>query len=402
MNILIMGACRPGHDLLKSRGHHVTLFIKNTEASHQDLSFGYHNFFVFDKDSDKQKYIDVAKALHQQEAFDRIFCFSDSLQEVGALIALSLDMWFPISLETFHKVNDKYLCRQTLQKSGLNTVLYKLVHNSNEIKQLIKKIDAPVIVKPLASTGSFGICRIENVQSVDSAVERKKYEFPVLAEAFVDGRELSVEYFSHQGHHYLLGIVDKLKDPVNFVEYGHIVPANVNEEQKQAIESYVIEILNAVGVQFGPSHTEIIINHDGIHFIETHTRMGGDRIDELLKHNTNLNLYELIIDQVLSQKIDLRGRFDDTQPIVHAAAYFLLPQDGWIGKISEIKNLELAQNSVNISRLMVLKGVGSKLSALESSADRLALAIAYGQTKEEAISSAENALKCLYFEVSGS
>ena len=65
-----------------------------------------------------------------------------------------------------------------------------------------------------------------------------------------------------------------------FIETGHIQPAyDLSSETEQELKKLVPRILDALGIQYGASHTEVKIDKTGkIKIIETGARMGGDCI----------------------------------------------------------------------------------------------------------------------------
>ena len=109
----------------------------------------------------------------------------------------------------------------------------------------------------------------------------------MIAEAVLSGNEFSVEAMSVDGRHEVVAITGKLTTGApEFVELGHWQPAELREDQREAVVTRTIEILDAIGHRIGPSHTEVMVDGLDVGLIETHTRFGGDQIWELTQLTT--------------------------------------------------------------------------------------------------------------------
>lgn len=190
----------------------------------------------------------------------------------------------------------KFAQRQALEKAGIAVPRYYQIESEVELS----KIDCqyPVIVKPVDSGGSQGICKVETsdklLEAYKYAVEYSRTQH-VIVEEFVDGREFSVEYISHNGHHYFLQITDKVTSGApRFVEMQHHQPADISNEVHAAIRSMVERALTALKITNSPSHTEIKLNSRGqLYIIETGARMGGDYItSDLVRLSTGYDFVE--------------------------------------------------------------------------------------------------------------
>jgi len=98
----------------------------------------------------------------------------------------------------------------------------------------------------------------------------------------------------------------------SWVELGHIVPAATSPRLAAQIQELIPRCLDALGITFGPSHTELIASASGIEIIETHTRCGGGSITDLLRESVGVDLIGMTVRQAL-------GRPADDQPLNPAA-----------------------------------------------------------------------------------
>lgn len=114
----------------------------------------------------------------------------------------------------------------------------------------------------------------------------------------MEGPEVSVETLSFDGHTHIIAITDKVTTgSPEFVEMGHSIPSQLSIDTKLQIEKVVIAAIKAVGINNGPSHTEIIITKDGPKVVELGARLGGDNITtHLVPFATGVDMVEACIE----------------------------------------------------------------------------------------------------------
>ena len=200
------------------------------------------------------------------------------------------------SEECLHLTESKFAQREALRKAGIPVPQYFQIENEAELDAI--KCHYPIIVKPVDSGGSQGICKVEKEEDLKRAftysVEFSKTHH-VIVEEYIDGREFSVEYISCKGKHYFLQITDKVTSGApRFVEMQHHQPADIPVDLKNRIKTMVENALVALKVENSASHTEIKLNSNGqLYIIETGARMGGDFISsDLVRLSTGYDFVD--------------------------------------------------------------------------------------------------------------
>ncbi len=283
--------------------------------------------------ADKDDVVEVCR----KENVDGIISFSlESALPTVAYVAKKLGL-VSNSEESIKLTQSKYAQRQALEKAGIPVPKYYLIENAEDLKKVQCRF--PVIVKPVDSGGSQGICKTEKaddlLKSYKYAVEYSRTS-KAIVEEFVDGREFSVEYISHQGKHYFLQITDKVTSGApRFVEMQHHQPADIPESVWNRIREMVEGALTALKIENSASHTEIKWNsNDELFIIETGARMGGDYISsDLVRLSTGYDFVEGAIKLAV-------GKFEEpTFPKpMHSGVFFyskLAPEVGDIIKQHE-------------------------------------------------------------------
>jgi biotin carboxylase len=242
--------------------------------------------------ADKDDVVDVCR----REKVDGIISFSlESALPTVSYVAKKLGL-VSNSEESIKLTQSKFAQRRALEKAGIPVPKYYLVESKADLDEVQCRF--PVIVKPVDSGGSQGICKVESPDELSEA-----YNYAIsysrtskaIVEEFVDGREFSVEYISHQGKHYFLQITDKVTSGApRFVEMQHHQPADIPLSVWSRIQQMVENALTALKIENSASHTEIKWNsNDELYIIETGARMGGDYISSnLVRLSTGYDFVE--------------------------------------------------------------------------------------------------------------
>lgn len=150
----------------------------------------------------------------------------------------------------------------------------------------------PLVIKPLALSGSRGVMRVEGqadfvagftrlrnlLHAIDVRSERDQAHDYVLIESFVPGREYAVEGVLTHGALQVFAIFDK-PDPLDgpfFEETIYVTPSRASEDTQRAITREIERAVRALGLWHGPVHAECRINDTGVFVLEVAPRpIGG-------------------------------------------------------------------------------------------------------------------------------
>lgn len=204
------------------------------------------------------------------------------------------------SYECLHLTQTKFSQRQAFERAGIPVPGYRLISDEAQLTDL--RLTFPVIVKPVDAGGSQGISKVDAPEQMPEAfriASKSSHSGDVIVEEYVDGREFSVEFISHEGHHYLVQITDKeTSGAPRFVEMSHHQPADLPADIWERIKNMVSKALTALHIENSVSHTEIKLNSRGeLYIIETGARMGGGHItSDLVRLSTGYDFVKGAID----------------------------------------------------------------------------------------------------------
>lgn len=296
-----------------------------------------------------------------------------------------------ISEDTALKATNKAFMRDALKEKGVPVPLYYRVRGIDEFKTAIKSIRESgykCIVKPADNSGSRGVDLLTESANLDEAY---KYTIEysrggeIVVEEYMEGPEVSVETLAVNGEVSVIQITDKMTTGAPyFVEMGHNQPSLLSEEIKKQIEQVAIAANKAIGIENGPSHTEIKVTNDGPKIVELGARLGGDCITtHLVPLSTGINMVENSILIALGEKPDLRPKWNKGSAIRYLS--------NSKGTIKDISGIDLAEGSPNIVQVSIVHGVGSHVDEIKSSVDRIGFVIAQAENATDAITCSEQA-----------
>lgn len=304
-----------------------------------------------------------------------------------------------ITVDTALKATNKAEMRKALQEKGVPIPKFFKVCNKDEYLEAVKMFNAPFIVKPIDSSGSRGIFEVIDITDEKLIEEAYKYsllyskEGDVLVEEYMDGPEVSVETVSLDGVCHVIQITDKLTTGApHYVEMGHSQPTRYNKVIARKIAEVAKAANKAIGIENGPSHTEIIVTADGPKIVELGARLGGDNIStHLVPFSTGVNIVECCIKIALGEKPDIEPKWNKGSAI----RYFKQCS----GVITSIEGIQKAEKINGVKQISIIHNVGETITDVIDSGSRIGFVIAQSDSADNAIRAAETAVKIIEVKV---
>lgn len=365
--LLILGAGQmqvPIIALAKQLGHYTIVADYDPKAP----GFEYADVKSTISTIDKEAVLELAKS----EQVDGILTTSDYPVRVVAYVSEKLGLP-SMSQKVAEVCTDKYQQRLLFKDHGINTPFFVQCDTNTDLTSFK---DFPYIVKPVDSSASRGVERVNTVEQLSKAVEIAcdlSRSGKAIVESFIGGKEFSVETLTQQGVTHIIQITEKLtrgEDKGYFVEDTHIEPARISEAEVESIRSEVLKAAKAVGVDNCPTHTEIKLWNGKPYIIEMACRLGGDYItSDLVPLSTGISMMENLIKLSLGETIDVEPKFQKW-----SCVQFLNEENYYRCKeFIETGDTHIRRSEVEKYRDGVIK----------SSLDRLGYIIFQSETKEE-------------------
>ncbi|MGW0673057.1 ATP-grasp domain-containing protein [Streptomyces sp. NPDC002746] len=360
---------------------------------------------VLREDAPVEEWVAAARFVHAVDPVDRLTNFTEKDTEKTAAIGLDLGLdWH--SADTVRAVADKYAMRRVLAEAGVGQVVAETVHDVEGVLKVAERTGYPLICKPVRGVASKGVTRIDGPADIPRALEwgaegAGDLDAPdLLVEQFLSGDEYSVECVSEDGEHLAVGVTRKISEHDHFVEVGHVVPAPLPDADDQRIRTTVTDMLTALGVRRGVTHTEVIVAADAVHIVETHLRPAGDEIPELWARVSGVDLIDVVARQAVGLKVldGLRATLAAPHDGPVAAAIWYACPDA-VGEIVEVTGEEEARALEGVVDVEVLREPGKRLKGVTGSFARGAHVCAVGTSQDEALRRAQEGVRKLSFTV---
>lgn len=388
-HILIIGGHEESFKLIEGLDFRLALFQNEDGISDFQRSMA-KNLEIFDY-TDSTESQRRAKILHSKEPLDAVLSFTEYGLTPAADITSALGIRGN-SPKAIYLTRDKFAMREALLGSTVGTTRFKKCRSLQEAKDFFMEVGGDVILKPATGSGSSGVHRVRNVDTLEDLWHSSQSEHsgPTIFEEYIDGPEYSAECLTRRGKHEVIAITEKITTGApRYVEVAHHMPAPLSADAAKEIESVVVRFLKLIDMTIGAAHVEIRRSSKGVRIIEGNTRAGGDFIWELVYRAMGVNL----IRETILDVLDL-----PTQRNKGAGAGSVTFFTYENVTVRSITGIEEAKKLPGIIRLHCSLKNGLHLGPLLSSDSRQGAMVAVGKDLTEARYSITKALSMIKIE----
>ncbi|MFD0277926.1 ATP-grasp domain-containing protein [Kitasatospora sp. NPDC127111] len=279
-----------------------------------------------------------AERAHGLLGFDGVLSSCDYYLPLVARVARRLGLPGPAP-EAVAAACRKDLTRRALAEAGVPGPAFALCADREQARAAARAIGFPLVVKPVDLCAGMLVREVSDERELALAL-RALEEFPVnargqrrapvvLLEELLTGPEVSVETVSAGGVAHVVGVTDKsVGGAPAFIETGHMFPAALAPADAAAAADTALAALAALGLDQVVAHTEIKLTPAGPRVVEVNPRPAGNRITELVRRVTGIDLAAACVDVAIGRRPDLTAR---PTGVASAAIAFLVPGEGQVG-----------------------------------------------------------------------
>jgi biotin carboxylase len=307
---------------------------------------------------------------------------------IAARIAARFNLPHPISSETAALAVSKHRQRARLEEAGVPQPRWRVATETSSLT-------VPCVVKPPDRQGQKGLTIVREESQLEQAVETAigaSRGAMALVEELVDGPEVTVNAFSSEGEFHPLTVTDRITaDPPAFgVALAHAWPSDYDVEGAIAVARAAAE---ALGVENGPTYTQVLLSSDGPKVMELAARLGGGHDAELCRAALGIDLNGLALCAALGEPAEL----PEAEPFGGACVRFLVAP---AGILSGIEGLDDARAVEGVIDARVYRQPGWVFVPLRQGADRAGFVLAAGSSRDDALTKADRAAELIRFETS--
>ncbi|MBV8638151.1 MAG: D-alanine--D-alanine ligase [Candidatus Eremiobacteraeota bacterium] len=164
---------------------------------------------------------------------------------------------------------DKHMTKKLLAAEGLPTAAWDLFDLSGGTLPLLPgSLDLPLVIKPRYEGSSQGVTIVNtHEQWTNSMLSAAKTYSQIMAEEFIDGRELTVPILGEEA----LPVIEIVPTTEDFYSYSakyeqggssHIVPAKIDEDLAARLQMLALSVHRLLGLR-DYSRTDFIVSKEG-------------------------------------------------------------------------------------------------------------------------------------------
>lgn len=283
----------------KDQGHYVITCDYLPDNPGHKYADEYYNIST----TDKEAVLDLAKKLN----LDGIVAYaSDPAAPTQAYVGNELGL--PSNpYESVLILTRKDLFRDFLKKNNFYVPKSASFYSFTEAKKWLSEVKMPIIVKPIDSSGSKGVRKIETIDAFESAFEyalQFSREKKVTVEEFLlrDSYQIGGDGFVVDGQLVFWGFTNAHFDIScnQLVPIGGSLPSVFNKSMLDALHRETQSLLTLLNIKTGALNFEFQYDKNGNFMIlEIAARNGGNRLPEFIDHAMNVDMIKYTVDAAL-------------------------------------------------------------------------------------------------------
>ena len=325
----------------------------------------------------------VTKALHAIGDLRGLISSTDTWGVTGAELAAEFGL--PgIDPAVIRLLRDKSRVRELLHRKGLSQVVPLPIDDiaTVSLDRLTTAVGLPAVVKDTAGTSSANVWLVRDNddlgrlrrEAADAALFGR-----LFAEPFLAGPVYSAETVTWSGHTRLLGLSSRLMSAQPFFrEDVTAFPVALPTGELCDIETWLGEVLAALGYTDRFAHIELAMTVDGPQLIEVNPRIGGALVGESMCRALGVNVYAGLIDLALGRRPPL---LDADFPGGPAVAFVLAYPDR-AGELTAIDGVDHLAHYPGRARWYPTKAIGTRIEHVTDGRGYAGLVLAEGPTAE--------------------
>ncbi|MEN4591731.1 dapdiamide A synthase [Pantoea agglomerans] len=283
-----------------------------------------------------------------------ILAGSEGAVELADCLNDAMELTFSNQFELSAARRNKYLMQEQLALKGVASINQRLAEHSDELQQWLESHARwPVVLKPIQSAGTDGvfICHdlVQALQAFDAILAKKDFfgspNQEVLCQEFLVGEEFVVNGIACQGEYFFTELWQSKKQqrngfPVYETQYLHYQ----NDADFDVLTAYTARVCQALGINNGAFHAEVMMTSGGPVLIEIGARVAGGAdpyiIEECLGHSQISKLAQAVLHPAKFLQ-ECRRQHDFSGHRRAAYVYMISPSPGRVKVSPEAKFIKI-------------------------------------------------------------
>ncbi|MEA3412367.1 MAG: ATP-grasp domain-containing protein [Pseudomonadota bacterium] len=207
--------------------------------------------------------------------------------------------------------------RVRLRSGGVSVPRHAVMDIAGIARGNLPDIPFPVVLKPLAMSGSRGVIRADDGDAFRAAAKRIQgivgdesdplERRAILVERYLPGSEVALEGMLRNGQLSVLALFDK-PDPMEgpfFEETYYVTPSRLPARIQERVVATAGKACAVLGLRQGPIHAELRVDGESAWILEIAARTIGGQCARMLTFGTNTGLEALVVAHALDLPVTL-------------------------------------------------------------------------------------------------
>lgn len=307
--LMLLGGMRYLIPVIKA-AHNMGVYVITCDYLPNNIAHKYSDEYCNVSIIDKEAVLEVAKKLK----IDGIMSFAcDPGVTTAAYVAEKMKLPSTGTYEAISILQNKGRFREFLKKNNFNVPTAKGYTDIEEALKDASLFHWPIIVKPTDSAGSKGVTKVDEPTKLKDSIEyalsfSSSREF--IIEDFLEkkGHSSDCDSFSVNGELKFVSFSgqrfdEKCENPYTPAAFEW--PSSISKEHREELRNELQRLLRLLNMKTGIYNIETRECTDGKAYImECSPRGGGNRLSEMVKYCTGIDLISNAVKAVLGEEVD--------------------------------------------------------------------------------------------------
>jgi biotin carboxylase len=287
---------------------------------------------------------------------------------------------------------NKFAMRTAVAGVGMAQPEFSLCRTADDVKRHVDRYGLPAVMKPVDGQSSRGVSVSRTQTELAERFSAAQVASPaglVICETFLAGTEYTVEGIVVNGAHHVLAISEKEHLHHNACVAGTLMFRHANADPvRRRIATYVTRLIEALGLPFGLTHTEVMVDGDQIHLVETAARGGGTLLSSLIAPTlSGVNTGDALLRMALGAPVAIPV----LAPIEDAVVlqFFTFPP----GRVRAVEGTDALTELPGVLQAGLFFTAGDTLTLPQDDSARHMFVVARGETEVAAAQAAQSAFE---------
>jgi len=339
----------------------------------------------------------VARAQNELTPIHGVVTVGTDASQTVAAVSSALDL--PgIKFENAEAATNKVKMRTRFREHNVPSPGFEPVWSLAEAREACKKLNFPVVIKPVDNMGARGVMRIDNKSQISDAFKSAKAASPsgeCIIEEFMEGPELSIDAVIFDNQITFTGVADRIiEDPPYFIEKGHTMPSQLPKETLDEACRVMSLGIRALGITHGFAKGDIKVTPQGVKIGELAARLSGGFMSAYTYPlSSGVDLMKAAVEIALGQEPS------NLEPLYNKVSIerAIITEPGIVKRIS---NVDEARAVPGIREIFLSVKPGDTVRKPTSNVEKAGHIIAVGDTLEEAERAVDECKKIIRIEIS--